>query len=168
MSKFGFLRNISNGFRDTLFDLVEWYTYATLKQQHMVMIASGACLGAIVGVTKRRRRIKDGEFSTNFEFAAYNVHDVEEFEQNWNEQARIAQKQPGYKFTRLYKAYHWDRSPTHYLQLRLWRSKEDLENYKNLAQQKVLEKRVNGAASETQFGLPVTIVDDSVRRGIDF
>uniref|UniRef100_A0A3B0MZY7 ABM domain-containing protein n=1 Tax=Theileria annulata TaxID=5874 RepID=A0A3B0MZY7_THEAN len=154
--------------KEIILDLLDWYKYATLKQQHATMLFSGAFLGLIVGRTQHKRRMKSGEFSRDFELVAYKVEDEKKFEENWNRLALLAQKQPGYKYTKLYKACYPDRSPIHYFKLRLWRNKEDLENFRNLEQYKVLRKNLDESSSKVRFGSTKVIIDDTVRREIPY
>ncbi|ORM40865.1 uncharacterized protein BXIN_1698 [Babesia sp. Xinjiang] len=149
-------------------ELLEFYAYATLKQQHVIMICAGATLGAIVGIKSRRQRVASGEFSDNLELVAYNTSSVKDFESNWNRLARLAQRSSDYKYTRLYKAVNWDEPLPHYLQLRLWKYDNSLDNYRNSPSYSNLAKKVEGAATVVQTARPVTVIDDSVRRGIPF
>ncbi|KAK2195485.1 bifunctional Acyl-CoA N-acyltransferase/Leucyl-phenylalanyl-tRNA-protein transferase [Babesia duncani] len=145
-----------------------WYQYATLKQQHTVMVVSGAILGAIIGKRVRKRRIAAGEFSTDFELVSYNVNDEAEFEKNWNKLARIAQQYPGYKFTKMYKASYWNETLPHYFQLRLWRNVKDLDNFKNYCKTHHLQDKISKVSTSMQCSKPTVILDDSVRRQIPY
>ncbi|EAN32909.1 hypothetical protein TpMuguga_02g00626 [Theileria parva strain Muguga] len=152
--------------REILVDLLDWYKYATLRQQNATMLFSGGFLGLIAGRIQRKRRIKSGEFSQDFELVAYTVEDEKEFEKNWNRLAKFAQKQPGYKYTKLYKASYPQKSPIHYFKLRLWRNKEDLERFRGLEDYKLLRKKLDDSASKVRFGSTKVIIDDTVRREI--
>ncbi|EDO06607.1 hypothetical protein BBOV_II006570 [Babesia bovis T2Bo] len=165
MSIFSRVSRCSRNFAE---ELLDFYAYATLKQQHMVMICAGAVLGAIVGTKIRRKRVASGEFSDNLELVAYNTSSIQDFESSWNRLARHAQRRPDYSYTRLYKAVNWDEPYPHYLQLRLWKYDDSLDKYEETAPYAVLAKKVEAAASAVQAARPVTIIDDSIRRGIDF
>merc|ERR1712070_991237 len=42
------------------------------------------------------------------------------FESAWSDSARLAQRQPGYEWTKTYKAVDWEDSPFHYISFRMW------------------------------------------------
>ncbi|GIX63676.1 uncharacterized protein BcabD6B2_31110 [Babesia caballi] len=159
---------VSRGCKGLAEELLDCYAYATLKQQHIIMICAGAVLGAIVGTKRRRQRVASGEFSDNLELVAYNTDSVDEFETRWNRLARSAQRRPDYKHTRLYKAVHWDQPFPHYLQLRLWKYEDSYDKYCEAASSAGLMKKIDEAATVVQRARPVTIIDDSIRRGIPF
>ncbi|KAK1939517.1 hypothetical protein X943_000669 [Babesia divergens] len=167
MSRSLFFR-ISQRFSNLAEEVLEYYAYATLKQQHIMMLCSGAVLGAIIGRKLHKDRVAAGEFSDNLELVAYNTDSVESFETNWNRLARFAQKRPDYKHTMLYKAVHWEQPFPHYLQLRLWKHDDSIDKYTDLATRAGLMQKVDGAATITQRARPTTVIDDSIRREIPF
>ncbi|CDR94046.1 hypothetical protein, conserved [Babesia bigemina] len=164
----GLLSRIGRGFRGLGEELLDCYAYATLRQQHLMMVCAGVVLGAIVGVKSRRQRLASGEFSDNLELVAYSTSSVDEFESRWNRLARFAQRRPDYKHTQLYKAIDWDKPFPHYLQLRLWKYDDSLAKFTEAASSTGLLKKVDMSATSVQRARPVTIIDDSVRRGISF
>ncbi|UKJ90547.1 hypothetical protein MACJ_001481 [Theileria orientalis] len=164
MSRIRVLDNL----KEMILDVFDWYKYATLKQQHLTMMFTGGVLGLITGRIQRKRRIKAGEFSKDFEIVGYNVKNESEFERNWTKLARLAQKQPGYKYTKLYKAVYMDKSPVHYFKLRLWRNKDDIIKFRNSPEYKELRKKVDDNATEVQFGTTSVVLDDSIRREIPY
>ncbi|KAK1443767.1 hypothetical protein BgAZ_206430 [Babesia gibsoni] len=164
----GIFTRLSQRFSSLTAELLDLYNYATLKQQHIMMMCSGAVLGAIVGRQIRKRRIEAGEFSDNIEMVAYNTDSIDSFETSWNRLARFAQKRPDYKHTKLYKAIHWDKELPHYIQLRLWKYDDSIEKYNKLAASTGLMKKVDDSSKVKQHVRPATVIDDSIRRGIAF
>merc|ERR1711972_967118 len=81
----------------------------------------GNILGAIYGTHVRREKVKNPE--SDFLLATtYNVAEdtKKKFEAAWSDAARLAQRQPGYEWTRTYKAIDWEDSPFHYISFRMW------------------------------------------------
>merc|ERR1711957_588235 len=87
------------------------------------------------------------------------------FEAAWSDAARLAQRQPGYEWTKTYKALDWEDSPFNYISFRMWNeegSYRRLVNYDSTW--KELMTRLNSCVTDSTTTEYRTLVDDSVRR----
>merc|ERR1711924_473757 len=84
------------------------------------------------------------------------------FQQAWSDAARLAQRQPGYEWTRTYKAIDWEDSPFQYISFRMWShgdSYRRLETYD--ATWKELMARMSNTCTSQESAVYKIIVDDS-------
>merc|ERR1740121_923828 len=87
----------------------------------MMAMSAGMVGGTLLGTWERRLRVKKPE--SDFLVATTYIVPADKkkaFEVAWSDLARLAQRQPGYEWTRTYKALDWEDSPFHYISFRMW------------------------------------------------
>merc|ERR1711862_357477 len=90
-----------------------------------------------------------------------------EFEMLWSHTAQLAQRQPGYEWTKTYKALEWDGLPFQYIALMMWDEDTCYKRFMRYNEtRKELMKRMTDLATEHPCVYKI-IVDDSVRRIIE-
>ncbi|CAE8625341.1 unnamed protein product, partial [Polarella glacialis] len=122
----------------------EWYEELDISEKLLLYMAAGMYWGTCYGTYIRRGKLEMP--TSDFLMAsAYMVPPTKkkEFEASWSDQARLAQRQPGYEWTRTYKALDWEDSPFHYVSFRMW---NEASSYRRMAQfdqtWKILSERV--------------------------
>merc|ERR1712113_486687 len=94
--------------------------------------------------------------------------DKQKFEAAWSDAARLAQRQPGYEWTKTYKALDWEDSPFHYVSFRMWNEERSFKRFEGFdSTWKELNKRLQATCTSAENTVYRIIVDDSVRRIID-
>merc|ERR1712232_1542910 len=147
----------------------EWYSDLSLGEKGLISLAIGNVIGAVYGTHVRRSKMKTSEsdclIATTYKVPEENV---KAFEIAWSDSARLAQRNPGYEWTRTYKALDWEDSPFHYISLRMW---NEVGNWRWLTTHnptwKELMKRMDATGAVHQSSSYEVIVDDSVRRIIE-
>ncbi|KAF4730022.1 hypothetical protein FOZ62_003319, partial [Perkinsus olseni] len=142
-----------------------WYVELTVSEKNLLWGIQGVVMGSVIGaykyVDKQANRTSD-----HLEITYYKVDrsKVKEFEAAWNEAARLAQRQRGYEWTRMYKAIAWEQSPFQYLCMRMWSQKVDkdyfLRHNRNVHDE--LESRIEAASEGREMNVYKYVVDDSI------
>jgi len=129
-------------------------------------MAIGNVAGTLYGTNVRRQKV--AQYESDFLVATtYKVPDDKKkiFENSWNDSARLAQRQPGYEWTKTYKSLDWDESPFNYISFRMWNAEA---SYKRLTSYDETWKVITGRMKELGVTWQSTAykctVDDSVRR----
>mmetsp|Transcript_42131 Transcript_42131/g.78321 ORF Transcript_42131/g.78321 Transcript_42131/m.78321 type:complete len:162 (-) Transcript_42131:185-670(-) len=150
-------------------NLMEWWEAREEMEKLMCYCAAGMYGGTLYGTYVRRGKLATPE--SDFLLASfYEVVETKKkpFEANWSDQARLAQRQPGYEWTRTYKAIDWADSPFQYLSFRMW---SEVGDYQRMIQfdstWKELTKRVAETCSRQKDTVYRILVDDSVKRIIE-
>lgn len=144
----------------------EWYADLSVGEKGMIGMSVGCIIGTLYG-TYVRRGIHRAPESDYLVATTYVVPESKKkaFEIAWSDAARLAQRQPGYEWTKTYKALDWEDSPFHYISFRMW-SEEN--SYKRLITYndtwKELMKRLDETCESKQSTTYRITVDDSVRR----
>eukprot|EP00930_Biecheleria_cincta_P071376 TRINITY_DN58888_c0_g1_i1.p1 TRINITY_DN58888_c0_g1~~TRINITY_DN58888_c0_g1_i1.p1 ORF type:complete len:162 (-),score=26.21 TRINITY_DN58888_c0_g1_i1:141-626(-) len=147
----------------------EWWEELDIAEKYLLYMAAGMYGGTIYGTYQRRARLMIPE-SDYLLASFYRVDEQQKkaFEANWSDQARLAQRQPGYEWTRTYKALDWQESPFQYITFRMW---DQSTNYLRMVQfdptWKELSKRVGATCTEQKDTVFRILIDDSVKRIID-
>merc|ERR1712232_459464 len=144
----------------------EWYSDLSLGEKGLISLAIGNVIGAVYGTHVRRSQMKNSE-SDCLVATTYMVpeENMKAFEIAWSDSARLAQRNPGYEWTRTFKALDWEDSPFHYISFRMW---SEVGNWRWLTTHnstwKELMKRMDATGAVHQSSSYEVIVDDSVRR----
>mmetsp|Transcript_107691 Transcript_107691/g.213995 ORF Transcript_107691/g.213995 Transcript_107691/m.213995 type:complete len:160 (-) Transcript_107691:97-576(-) len=147
----------------------QWYTDLSLGEKGLVAMSIGNLIGVGYGTYVRRLQFKAPE-SDFLIVSTYNMPQEKRkgFENGWSDAARLAQRQPGYEWTRTYKALDWEDSPFHYLSLRMWNEEW---SYRRFTQHdstwKELQRRLDEVCDGVDNTVYRIVVDDSVKRIID-
>jgi len=147
----------------------EWWEELDISEKLLMYMAGGMYFGTYYGTYVRRLKVQAPE-SDHLLVSSYTVPEEKKksFEANWSDQARLAQRQPGYEWTKTYKAIEWEDSPFHYITFRMW---NEAGSFSRMAQfdptWKELSKRVGETCKEQKDVVYRIIVDDSVRRIIE-
>uniref|UniRef100_A0A7S1PQF1 ABM domain-containing protein n=1 Tax=Alexandrium catenella TaxID=2925 RepID=A0A7S1PQF1_ALECA len=147
----------------------EWYGDLSVGEKGMVTMSLGMVIGTFYGTWERRIRLKVPE-SDYLLATTYSVPEAKKkaFENAWSDSARLAQRQPGYEWTRTYKALDWEDSPFHYISFRMWNEESAFKRMVTYdSTWKELLKRLGETFSKTEACAYRIIVDDSVRRIIE-
>mmetsp|Transcript_107559 Transcript_107559/g.304160 ORF Transcript_107559/g.304160 Transcript_107559/m.304160 type:complete len:160 (+) Transcript_107559:56-535(+) len=147
----------------------EWYADLSVGEKGLAAMAFGNVAGTFYGTYVRRgkARIPESDFLV---CTTYTVDEKQKkaFEAAWSDTARLAQRQPGYEWTRTYKAIDWEDSPFHYLSLRMWNEEFSYKRFTAYdSTLKELLKRLKEVITGTHSAVYRIIVDDSVRRIIE-
>lgn len=146
----------------------EWYTDLSVGEKGLVTMAMGIIGGAIYGTHVRRGQMRVAE-SDYLMATMYTVPEKKKkgFEGAWSDAARLAQRQPGYEWTRTYKALDWEDSPFHYVSFRMWNEEASFKRMVAYdSAWKELMKRLDEVCESRSTPYRV-IVDDSLRRIIE-
>eukprot|EP00928_Gymnodinium_smaydae_P056708 TRINITY_DN40035_c0_g1_i1.p1 TRINITY_DN40035_c0_g1~~TRINITY_DN40035_c0_g1_i1.p1 ORF type:complete len:177 (-),score=37.02 TRINITY_DN40035_c0_g1_i1:93-572(-) len=144
----------------------EWYNELAVGEKCLFAMAIGNVLGTCYGTYVRRAKLKNPESS----FLVATTYVVPEdkkkdFEVAWSDAARLAQRQPGYEWTKTYKALDWEDSPFHYVSFRMWNEETSYRRLTNYdSTWKELTRRLEASCTSQQSTVYKTTVDDSVRR----
>eukprot|EP00929_Paragymnodinium_shiwhaense_P086100 TRINITY_DN4659_c0_g1_i1.p1 TRINITY_DN4659_c0_g1~~TRINITY_DN4659_c0_g1_i1.p1 ORF type:complete len:160 (+),score=27.43 TRINITY_DN4659_c0_g1_i1:75-554(+) len=144
----------------------EWYNDLSLGERGLVWIACGNIMGAIYGTYERRGNRKAPE-SDYLEVSTYTVPQEhrKSFEATWSNSAQLAQRQPGYEWTKTYKAQDWEDSPFHYVTFRMWSQEICAKRMREFDPTwKELMRRMDEIGVKRESVEYKTVVDDSVRR----
>merc|ERR1719410_992343 len=128
----------------------------------------GNLIGVSYGTYVRRLQFKAPESDFLIVTTYTMPHDKRKgFENSWSDAARLAQRQPGYEWTRTYKALDWEDSPFHYVSFRMWNEEASFKRMtKYDATWKELMNRMDQVCQSQNTPYRV-IVDDSQRRIIE-
>eukprot|EP00931_Biecheleriopsis_adriatica_P105038 TRINITY_DN79639_c0_g1_i1.p1 TRINITY_DN79639_c0_g1~~TRINITY_DN79639_c0_g1_i1.p1 ORF type:complete len:162 (-),score=20.75 TRINITY_DN79639_c0_g1_i1:61-546(-) len=149
--------------------LNEWWEDLDIAEKYLLYMTAGMYWGTCYGTYCRRSRMLIPE-SDYLRASIYHVPEEKKkaFEANWSDQARLAQRQPGYEWTKTFKALDWQDSPFHYITFRMW---SESGSYMRMTQfdntWKELCRRVGDSCENQQDAVYRIIVDDSVRRIIE-
>uniref|UniRef100_A0A7S4V382 ABM domain-containing protein n=1 Tax=Alexandrium monilatum TaxID=311494 RepID=A0A7S4V382_9DINO len=147
----------------------EWYADLSVGEKGVVMMSLGMMGGTAYGTYERRIKFKVPE-SDYLVATGYRVPEAKkkEFEAAWSDSARLAQRQPGYEWTRTYKALDWEDSPFHYISFRMWNEEHSFKRFSTYdATLKELLRRLGETYTTADSSVYRIIVDDSVRRIIE-
>ena len=142
-----------------------WASYCSLNQRELMVF--WAALGNIFGSTygyiacKQRESTRTSDY---MEVSLFRVpsREVKSFEAAWNDDSRSAQTQPGYEWTKMFKAVAWDQSPFQYAAVRMWGRQSYRDSWQGSRVKEWLSKNSGGPRAECKKF--VTVVDDSVVR----
>lgn len=142
-----------------------WYDDLSLGEKAMVAMSLGSVAGTLYGTYVRRSAMNVLE-SDYLVTSTYHVPEgkKKEFESVWSHTAQLAQRQPGYEWTKTFKAIDWDESPFHYIAFRMW---SEAGAYRHFANYDPTLKELNSRLSEVcteKSHVYKVIVDDSVNR----
>mmetsp|Transcript_21556 Transcript_21556/g.57322 ORF Transcript_21556/g.57322 Transcript_21556/m.57322 type:complete len:160 (-) Transcript_21556:197-676(-) len=143
-----------------------WYSDLSAGEKGLLAMAYGNVIGTLYGTYVRRGHISAAD-SECLVVTTYTVEDEKkkEFEGHWNDTARLAQRQPGYEWTRTLKALNWENSPFHYLTFRMWGEVACFQRYVKYDDTlKELMRRVGLSCVAETSSVYKVVVDDSVRR----
>eukprot|EP00933_Yihiella_yeosuensis_P011059 TRINITY_DN118047_c0_g1_i1.p1 TRINITY_DN118047_c0_g1~~TRINITY_DN118047_c0_g1_i1.p1 ORF type:complete len:162 (-),score=23.12 TRINITY_DN118047_c0_g1_i1:164-649(-) len=147
----------------------EWYEELDIAEKLLLYTSAGMYWGTWYGTRCRRGKIEAPEsdylLATQYDVPASKK---KSFEASWSDMARLAQRQPGYEWTKTFKALDWEDSPFHYVSFRMWTSSGDYRRFTNMDRTwKELSKRLTENCDKQQDTVYRIIVDDSVKRIID-
>mmetsp|Transcript_123896 Transcript_123896/g.264103 ORF Transcript_123896/g.264103 Transcript_123896/m.264103 type:complete len:160 (-) Transcript_123896:138-617(-) len=148
---------------------LEWYKDLSVGEKGVIAMSAGMIGGTLYGTYERRLRIKPAES----DFLVATTYIVPEdkkkaFEVAWSDMARLAQRQPGYEWTRTYKALDWEDSPFHYISFRMWNEEGSYKRFTTYdATLKELNSRLAAVCTSSRETVYRVTVDDSVRRIIE-
>ncbi|CAJ1396859.1 unnamed protein product [Effrenium voratum] len=99
----------------------DWFEELDIAEIYLLYMAAGMYAGTMYGTYVRRGKLAAPES----DFLLTSIYHVPEekkkaFEATWSDQARLAQRQPGYEWTKTYKAIDWSESPFSYVTFRMW------------------------------------------------
>ncbi|CAL1127735.1 unnamed protein product [Cladocopium goreaui] len=147
----------------------EWWEDLDLAEIYLLYMAGGMYWGTCYGTYCRRAKLATPES----DYLLVSVYHVDEdkkkgFEASWSDQARLAQRQPGYEWTKTFKAIDWSESPFHYITFRMW---NESSSYLRMVQfdptWKELVKRLKEVCAGQKDTVYRILVDDSVKRIIE-
>eukprot|EP00927_Polykrikos_kofoidii_P078391 TRINITY_DN75219_c0_g1_i1.p1 TRINITY_DN75219_c0_g1~~TRINITY_DN75219_c0_g1_i1.p1 ORF type:complete len:160 (-),score=38.35 TRINITY_DN75219_c0_g1_i1:204-683(-) len=144
----------------------EWYGDLSVGEKGLVAMAIGNVIGTMYGTHVRRskRRFSDAEFMVATTYVVP-AEKKKAFEAAWSDAARLAQRQPGYEWTRTYKSLDWEESPFNYISFRLWNEEASFTRLTKLDPTwKELMVRLEENVTKQESAVYKTLVDDSVRR----
>merc|ERR1719348_1115730 len=99
----------------------EWYTDLSVGEKGLLAMSVGMIGGTMYGTYVRRYQFRQAEsdflMATTYEVP---LEQRKAFETAWSDAARLAQRQPGYEWTKTYKAVDLEDSPFHYISFRMW------------------------------------------------
>jgi len=138
----------------------------TRKEQTVVLLSTGCQLGTYRGATLRNRFERE-KGSNHLERTMYVVKEEDDagFKATWNDLSRLAQRQPGYEYTRMYKAVTFNDVPYQYMSVRMWNTEEMSERFKQSPTAKELLERLE-KYSTSRTSIDEVVIDDSVKRMI--
>ncbi|CAE7457320.1 unnamed protein product [Symbiodinium natans] len=148
---------------------MEWWEELDEAEKLLAWMATGMYWGTFYGTYVRRGKLAIPE-SDYLLTSIYEVPQAKKkaFEANWSDQARLAQRQPGYEWTRTYKAIDWAEAPFQYISFRMW---DQAGSYYRMVQfdstWKELTKRVAETCASQKDTVYRILVDDSVKRIIE-
>eukprot|EP00446_Apocalathium_sp_SHHI-4_P025452 CAMPEP_0177250914 /NCGR_PEP_ID=MMETSP0367-20130122/53659_1 /TAXON_ID=447022 ORGANISM="Scrippsiella hangoei-like, Strain SHHI-4" /NCGR_SAMPLE_ID=MMETSP0367 /ASSEMBLY_ACC=CAM_ASM_000362 /LENGTH=158 /DNA_ID=CAMNT_0018703757 /DNA_START=108 /DNA_END=584 /DNA_ORIENTATION=- len=146
----------------------EWYNDLSVGEKGLVSMCLGMIGGTAYGTYVRRYQFKTAQS----DFLVATMYTVPEekkkaFETAWSDAARLAQRQPGYEWTKTYKSLDWEDSPFHYVSFRMWNEESSFSRMLKFdTTWKELQKRMAEVCTQTSTTYRV-VVDDSVRRIIE-
>jgi len=146
-----------------------WYGDLNVGEKGLLAMAVGMYAGTAYGTYVRRYKyhLPESDYLVATTYTVLDESKKKAFETAWSDAARLAQRQPGYEWTKTYKALDWEDSPFHYVSFRMW-NEED--SYKRFATHDPTWKELNKRLAEVctqENAVYRVIVDDSVRRIIE-
>mmetsp|Transcript_57411 Transcript_57411/g.124208 ORF Transcript_57411/g.124208 Transcript_57411/m.124208 type:complete len:161 (-) Transcript_57411:133-615(-) len=145
----------------------DWYRELSLGEKGVVCLAIGNVWGTLYGTHVRRMKLRTPE-SDFLVATSYMVKEEEKkaFELAWSDAARLAQRQPGYEWTKTYKALDWEDSPFHYISFRMWSEESCYRRFitHDGTWKLLMDRLKNCLVSDEKSTVYKVIVDDSVRR----
>ena len=148
-----------------------WASYNSLNlTEYMILWASvGNIFGSTVGYIALKERERN-KTSDHMDVTMYKVphQQIKPFESAWNDQSRVTQMQPGYEWTKMFKAIAWDHSPYQYVLVRMWSEKSYLDQWLTsddaVFSREKIQKDSGDSGLRSKGEKFVTVVDDSVVR----
>mmetsp|Transcript_41565 Transcript_41565/g.75334 ORF Transcript_41565/g.75334 Transcript_41565/m.75334 type:complete len:160 (-) Transcript_41565:79-558(-) len=149
-----------------LVSIREWYSELTIGEKGFMCFAVGNVSGTFYGTYKRRGNMRP-EQADWLVVTTYHVDEKKRknFEANWSDMARLAQRQPGYEWTRTYKALDWQDSPFQYITFRMWDQESSYRRFIHGDPTLVeLKRRMTELCRGEKSAVYRTQVDDSIAR----
>mmetsp|Transcript_28681 Transcript_28681/g.75961 ORF Transcript_28681/g.75961 Transcript_28681/m.75961 type:complete len:158 (+) Transcript_28681:112-585(+) len=147
-----------------------WYSDLSLGEKGILWMSGGIVCGTFWGTYDRRLKFRapESDFLVMTSYATA-PDKKKAFEVAWSDAARLAQRKPGYEWTKTYKALDWEGSPFNYVSFRMW---SEEASYKRLDHFDSVWKELMKRLNETVEGAPKNsvyriVIDDSVRRIIE-
>merc|ERR1712216_896633 len=140
-----------------------WYNGLHLGQRQIFFCMIGMNIGCFLGFKDRIEQERYGG-SDCLTMVTYDVPPKRkgEFEELWNDQARLCQRSNGYEWTTMYKSLAFNQTPFSYCCFRMWFGDEQFATVlKNTSAYKHLDKRLTELGVKQKITKFKSIVDDS-------
>lgn len=141
--------------------VLEYRAFSQSAKQTLWLM-TGIAAGSLYGFY-RRLETEDQPMSDYLCVTTYRVDNKKEFQKAWNEMSSFLQRQPGYEWTRMFKAIHED--PEYdYVEMRMWASMGYLSKLFQDPMVQELDNRITAQCKERKSVVNRTLVNDALKR----